>query len=224
LVTLETVMEEISKLKLNENEKISPFKIFGNLNLLIFDESPKKKIKKISYIPFSTNQELFLDISEYLRIIEWKSFPVNERIQIIKTIFENYIFPQNYRNHCIFWKPSYSFWSSLKVFSIDYFFQRCGFGKEQQGILNDGKKIKFEYFPPTFECLFNFHEEVEVLVVKYWCFSVTETEYFVGLCTFEINEDLAVKVSIDPKTTWSVVRKFSVKENLLKDKMKILKE
>ena len=160
-----------------------------------------------------------------MSLINWKELKIKERIEITKKFFENYVFQKKYRNHCIFYQENYSKWKSLKVFSIDYFFYRCGFGYEQKSISNENgktKKILFDFQPPKYESIFKKKQEKEVLSIKYWCLCVTESEYFVGLCNCQIDEDLKLNIKIDPKKTWNIVRNLSSKENLIKNKLEIL--
>eukprot|EP01080_Neovahlkampfia_damariscottae_P004865 gene4865-8459_t len=220
--TLETVIDEILNLKIDENLKIKKLKIFGNLNLLTLEQYEKKTLKKISYLPFMTNKEVSLDITQFLSLINWKDLKVKERIELMKKFFENCIFQKKYRNHCIFYQSNYSKWKSLKIFSIDYFFFRCGFGNEQISILNASKKIKYNYHSPIYESIFNSHDEKELLSIKYWCLCVTESEYFVGLSQCEIDEEMNIKIKMDPKKTWTIVRNLSSKENMIKNKLEIL--
>lgn len=169
---------------------------------------------ELTYIPFGSGVT-FTSFVPLFKLLNWEKLEKSTKLLIVQHYFSDFFFQLELDQFLIFSKSAYS--SIEEQGSPDYFFYRCGFGKNQEG---ESSIVCHNYTAPSFS------EDGDDVVVKFWFLLLEDkTQDMIGQCKIVISKDLKVTSSVDNKSIWTIKRRdrkrTSIQQLIQKDPIKL---
>lgn len=206
-------------LKLSENEKEFKFsnttdsvrlraEFLYTTKISQFIKAYLKEYELVNYVPNEiTEGFMSINCCNIFSLMNWKKLDKNTKLLLLQHFFNNYIFLDNkeHTKTIFFTKSSYSGLNQFLIFSTDYYFESCGFGKVQETI-NSNENVR-QYSPPSFQ----YDLTDESFTIYYWTFTISSPSNIVARVKCRITNECTLKVTIDKESMWltkSKIEKF----------------
>lgn len=166
-----------------------------------------KEYELVNYVPHEITEGLLaINCCEIFNLFNWKKLDKNTKLALVQHFFNNYIFIDN-KEHTkiiIFTQKSYSSINQYLVFSTDYYFESCKFGKIHETINKDATNQ--EYSPPKFQ----FDENDNSIIIYYWTYTIctNSPNNVVARVKCRISKECKMNISIENGCMWLVKTKM----------------